>query len=161
MSLVRDFIYLLLFNPHWFFTTVSCMSLHLGISSLLILQRWAIRWQLLSISVYLLYVLQISRSNCGGVKAWHSFLGKKITWGVCSLQHWIILDKWWLTVNDPDYTAFREMFPVSSDGSQLSVWQSVTCHKIPQTLYFESKHCATNISDCALDMTNTDKRKRF
>lgn len=31
----------------------------------------------------------------------------------------------------------------------------------PKTLHSESKYCATNISDYALDMTNTDKRKRF
>ena len=33
--------------------------------------------------------------------------------------------------------------------------------KSPKTSPFESKHYATNISDYALDMTNTDKRKRF
>lgn len=38
---------------------------------------------------------------------------------------------------------------------------TVTCHKIPQTIQFESKHCATNISDYVLDMTNADKRKVF
>lgn len=36
---------------------------------------------------------------------------------------------------------------------------TVTCHKILQTIQFEPKHCATNISDYVLDMINADKRK--
>lgn len=64
-------------------------------------------------------------------------------------------------VNDPDYAAFREIFPGPSDGSRLSGWQPGTCHKISQTSHSEYKRCATNISDYALDMTNTDKKKRF
>lgn len=38
---------------------------------------------------------------------------------------------------------------------------TATCHKIPQTIHFDSKHCATNISDYVLDMTNADKGKVF
>lgn len=98
-ELETSFIHFL--NSILIFMRVSFMSLHLAISSLLISQRWVISWQLLYIPVYFLYVLQVSRGNCGGVKENLTFfVEKEITLEIILYIEHILISGgfWWMTL---------------------------------------------------------------